>query len=129
MAIAARNCALQRCNCVAKAADMKATIIRRPEKLRNDRRFLSPPVIEEPLYQCAVSVTVLSYEPHATIDVNVNGTVTTVPGGFPFPNGVTIGLTSALIVGQKVKARQRRPGAVSAWTVPITVRDHTQDYP
>jgi hypothetical protein len=108
---------------------MNATVVKRPDNLKEDRKALSPPVIEEPLYQCAVSVTVASYEPNATIEVNVDGTVTAAPGGFPFPNGVTIGLPAALVAGQKVKARQKVSGVTSAWTATITVGDHTKDFP
>jgi hypothetical protein len=108
---------------------MNATVVKRPDNLKEDRKALSPPVIQEPLYQCAVSVTVTSYEPNATIDVDVNGAVTSAPGGFPFPNGVTIGLPAALVAGQKVKARQRISGINSAWTAVITVGDHTKDFP
>jgi hypothetical protein len=86
-------------------------------------------VIEQPLYRCAVSVTVTAYEPNATIDVDVSGTVTSASGGFPFPNGVTIALPAALVAGQKVKARQNVGGATSPWTPVITVGDHTKDYP
>ena len=108
---------------------MNATVVKRPDNLKEDRKALSPPVIQEPLYQCAVSVTVTSYEPNATIEVNVDGTVTVAPGGFPFPNGVTIGLPAALVAGQKVKARQKVSGVTSAWTATITAGDHTKDFP
>src|SRR5205807_9440868 len=108
---------------------MNAKVVKRPDNLKEDRKLLSPPVIEQPLYQCAVSVTVTAYEPNATIDVDVSGTVTSAAGGFPFPNGVTIGLPAALVAGQKVKARQRVAGATSPWTALITVGDHTKDYP
>lgn len=81
---------------------MNAKVVKRPESLKENPKLLSPPVIEEPLYQCAVSVTVTAYEPNATIDVDVSGTVTSVPGGFPFPNGVTIVLPAALVAGQTI---------------------------
>lgn len=108
---------------------MNGTVVKRPDNLKENRKLLSPPVIEQPIYQCAVSVTVTAYEPNAIIDVDVDGTVTSAPGGFPFPNGVTIGLSAALVAGQKVKARQKVAGASSPWTAPITVGDHTKDYP
>lgn len=108
---------------------MDAQVIRRPDNLKENRKALSPPVLQSPLYQCAVSVTVLAYQPTADIDVDVDGTVTTAPGGFPFPNGVTIPLPAALVAGQKVKARQRVGGLTSPWTAAIVVGDHTKDFP
>ncbi len=96
---------------------------------RGRPEVVSPPIIVEPLYQCAVSVTVTSYEPQAKLDISVNGTITTAPGGFPFPNGVTIPLPSPLSAGDQVKARQRVGSANSPWTATIIVRDHTKDFP
>ena len=108
---------------------MDATIIKRPKELPENRKALSPPVILEPLYQCATAVTVLAFEPNADIHLDVDGSVTTAPGGFPFPNGVTIDLPAPLVAGQKVKARQRIGGVNSAWTALIVVKDHTKDFP
>jgi hypothetical protein len=109
---------------------MNAKVVKRPDNLKQNRKALSPPVIEEPLYQCAVAVTVTSYEPNAMIQLDVNGSVTAVPGEFPFPNGVTIPLPAALSAGQMVRARQKATtGITSPWTAAIQVRDHTQDYP
>jgi hypothetical protein len=108
---------------------MNATIVKRPKELPENRKSISPPLIQEPLYRCAVAVTVLAYQPNAEIDLDVSGSITTAPGDYPFPNGVTIGLPAALVAGQKVRARQRVNGINSAWTSAVTVRDHTKDYP
>lgn len=108
---------------------MNSRVIKRPENLKDDRKVLSPPVILEPLYQCAVAVTVLSFEAHATIDVDVSGTITSVANAFPFPQGVTITLPTALVAGQQVRARQKNGVTTSPWTAKITVRDHTVDFP
>lgn len=97
---------------------------------REDPNFLSPPVVVEPLYQCAIAVTVISYVPDAKIEVEVDGvSVNTVPGGYPWPNGVTVPLPNPLVAGQVVRARQITPNAQSDWSPAVTVRDHTQDYP
>ena len=108
---------------------MNAKVVRRPENLKENRKLLSPPVIEQPLYQCASSVTVTSYQPNATIDVDVSGTLASAPGAFPFPNGVTVPLPAPLVAGQTVRARQKVAGKTSQWTPTITVTDHTKDYP
>jgi hypothetical protein len=78
---------------------MITEIIRRPDSLKEDPKLISPPVIVQPLYQCAVSITVIAYEPDAVIDVRIDSAVTSAPGGFPFPNGVTIALATALVAG------------------------------
>src|SRR5947209_5610866 len=114
---------------VTGVISMNATVVRRPDNLKPNRKALSPPVIEEPLYQCATAVTVTSYEPDATIEVEVSGTLTSGPGGFPFPNGVSITLASPLTVGEIVRARQKAGGITSPWTPAIIVRDHTKDFP
>ena len=98
--------------------------------LQENPEFLSPPVIVEPLYQCATTVTVQSYAPGAEIEIEVEGSiVATEPGGSPWPNGVTISLPNPLTAGETVRARQRTATAQSGWSVPVTVRDHTRDYP
>jgi hypothetical protein len=45
------------------------------------------------------------------------------------PNGTTVPLPSALVLGQVVRARQNFGGATSNWSAPVTVRDHNIDYP
>jgi hypothetical protein len=97
--------------------------------LRDDRNLLSPPWVQEPLYQCATAVVVHGYVATADIEVQVNGaSVAIVNGGFPFPNGVTVPVP-ALTATQKVRARQIKGGVKSDWSQVITVGDHTQDFP
>jgi hypothetical protein len=110
---------------------MNPKVVRRERlKLKDDRKLLSPPIVDEPLYQCAAAVTVRGYVTDAQITVQVNGTnVATVPGGSPWPNGVTVPLPSPLVAGDKVRARQKTPTATSGWSPTIVVGDHTKDYP
>ena len=100
-------------------------------ELRDDQRLLSPPIVGAPLYQCAIAVTVYGFVPDATLDVEVAGAVAVAgaPGGFPNPIGRTITLPAALTAGQVVRARQTFAGVTSGWSAPVTVRDHTVDYP
>src|SRR5260370_7940627 len=106
---------------------MNATVLKRPDKLKEKRRLLSPPIIEQPLYQCAVSVTVLAYEPNATIDVDVSGTITSAPGGFPVPNGVTVHLPAALLPRPTVTAPHKLPAPCSTCHAPIIARPPHND--
>src|SRR5262245_6374570 len=107
---------------------MNSKVVSRKElRLKDDPKLLSPPILDEPIYQCAVAVTVRGYVTDAKIDVQVNGaTVATVPGGAPWPNGITIPLPNPLVAGDKVRARQKTATATSGWSAAITARDHAQ---
>lgn len=110
---------------------MDSKIVNRRElELEDDPSFLSPPIVDEPLYQCATAVTVLSYVPDAEIEVEIDGSVLPgIPGNFPLPDGVSVPLPNPLVAGQSVRARQLKAAAKSDWSIPITVVDHTQEYP
>ncbi|REG48757.1 hypothetical protein B0G80_5045 [Paraburkholderia sp. BL6669N2] len=96
-----------------------------------DNRFLSPPVVQQTLYQCAVAVCVIGYDVDASLDVEVNGTVVVsgAPGGFPQPQGAVIKLPQPLVAGNVVRARQTSGGVTSGWSSALTARDHTVDFP
>ena len=105
-------------------------IDRREADLKDDPKLLSPPVVSEPLYQCATAVVVVGGVADAKIEVEVNGAfagsavVQTV-----LPYGITIGVPK-LVANDKVRARQQTATATSDWSTPeVTVRDHTKDYP
>jgi hypothetical protein len=110
---------------------MKTNIVERKRlELPDNPQLLSPPIITEPLYQCATAVTVTSYVLDADIEIEVAGvTVASINGGLPWPEGVTAPLPNALITGQKVRARQKISLAVSDWSAIVIVKDHTKDYP
>lgn len=96
-----------------------------------ETRPLSPPYLDEPLYQCATTVTVLGFVPHAKLDVQVNGAtvIADAPGGFAQPQGATLALPAPLVAGDQVRARQKANSITSGWCTPVTVRDHTKDFP
>jgi hypothetical protein len=102
------------------------------ERLRlKDKRFLSPPLVGEPLYQCAKAAVVYGFDVGATLDFERNGAIVLagIPGGFPQPNGALLTLPAPLVAGDIVRARQKANGLTSGWSPPVTVRDHTQDFP
>src|SRR5262245_27941374 len=78
-------------------------------KLKDDKELLSPPIVAEPLYGCALAVQVIGFRPHALLSVQVDGTtvVNNAPGGLPLPDGALLPLASPLKPGQKVRARQK----------------------
>ena len=96
-----------------------------------ETRFLSPPVVREPLYQCATAIVVDDFEQLATLDIERNGSVVLagVPAGFPQPQGALIPIAPPLVAGDVIRARQKAGAVTSPWSVAVTVRDHTQDFP
>ena len=90
---------------------MNSKVVSREElKLKDDPKLLSPPAVDEPLYQCGTAVTVLSYEINAKIEIEIAGSILpSVTGGFPMPNGVSVALPNPLVAGQKVRAQTNNP--------------------
>ena len=88
---------------------MSSTVIKRDRlEVKDDPKFLSPPLIDEPLYQCGTAVTVRGYVLDAKIELEVDGaSVAIVSGGASWPDGVTIPIPNPLVVSQKVRARQK----------------------
>jgi hypothetical protein len=109
---------------------MGRSVVEREKLKFQEDPGLSPPWLVEPLYQCAITVTVGGFVPGATVEVEVDGaTVISATVGFPLPVGATLKLPAALVVGQKVRARQRSGAVTSNWSPVVQVRDHTVDFP
>ncbi len=99
-------------------------------KLQDDPGALSPPWLQQPLYQCAITVTVWGFVPFADVEVELDGAiVVSATVGFPEPVGATLKLPSPLVAGQKARVRQRKGPQTSAWSAVVEVGDHTVDYP
>ena len=105
-------------------------IDRREAGVKDDPKLLSPPVVVEPLYQCATAVGVLGGVAGAKVEVEVNGAIVgSGVVGAVLPYGITIAVP-ALKANDKVRARQTTATAQSLWSSPeAIVRDHTKDYP
>lgn len=105
-------------------------INRKESGVEDDPKLLSPPLVVEPLYQCATAVVVVGGVLEAKIEVEVNGV--SVGSGVVqtvVPYGITIGVPK-LKANDKVRARQITTTAISDWSSPaVNVRDHTKDYP
>lgn len=98
-------------------------------QLKEKPGLLSPPYLAQP-YQCATTVTVYGFVPHATLDVEVAGAVVVSQSvGFPEPVGATLALPAPLVAGQIVRARQTLGAAMSDWSAPVKALDHTQAFP
>jgi|SRR5215831_1086367 len=74
-------------------------------KLRDNKDLISPPSVVFPLYQCAKSVMIVNFIPNAKLDLQVDGmeVIVGAPGGFPVPNGRTLLIPAALVIGQEVR--------------------------
>jgi hypothetical protein len=105
-------------------------VSRREAGVKDDRKLLSPPIVVEPLYQCATAVQVVGGVAGAKIEVEVNGAIAgNGVVGAVLPYGITIAVPP-LKANDKVRARQTTPSAQSDWSSPaVTVGDHTKDYP
>ncbi len=105
-------------------------ISRREAGVDDDPKLISPPIIAEPLYQCATAVVVLGGVVGATIDVEVNGApIANAVVQTTVPYGITIGVPAALVANDVLRARQSLGTAVSGWSPQVIVRDHTADFP
>ena len=105
-------------------------VSRREAGVDDNPKLLSPPIVAEPLYRCATAVVVLGGVAEAKIEVEVNGApAATAVVQTVVPYGITISLPAALAAGDNVRARQKTAVATSAWSTPVIVRDHSQDFP
>src|SRR5664279_2886752 len=105
-------------------------IPRKQVELRDNPKIISPPIVTDPLYRCSPVVKVVSFLPHAKIDIESNGSiVVSVTVGFPDPNGALISMPSPLVSGQKIRARQRSGAATSGWSNLVIVKNFLKDYP
>ena len=78
-----------------------------------DRNSLSPPIVNEPLYACATSVSVRGFIPDAKIEILADGTA--IGGGVSdSPDGQRFSVSPALVEGQTVTATQTFDGVTSA---------------
>jgi hypothetical protein len=94
----------------------------------DDRSFLSPPIIVEPLLGCGSSVTVMGFRPDAQIAVLESGA--TIGGGPSNKTwGETFPVSPHLVTDQLVTATQTFGGVTSLPSPVAKVKDHTVVYP
>jgi hypothetical protein len=95
--------------------------------IKEDPKYLSPPIVIEPLYGCATKVVVRGALLHAKLHVEVDGAnVNSVEVLHPNQQVVDV---PALVAGQIVTARQEYGGVVSDPSAGAKVRDHKIDFP
>ena len=104
-------------------------IVRRPDNLREDRKFLSAPIVRHPIYACASSVVVEGFIPGAKIDVFADGNPTPIGSAQSWLSSQLVTVGAPFSVGQKITARQTFDGATSGPSNQVTVTSHLDDYP
>ncbi len=105
-------------------------IVRRPDNLQEDRSFLSPLILQAPIYACGQSDVVKGFVPGAKLDVLVNGTPPPVGSITSWlSDGQNIIVSAPFTVGQQITATQTFAGATSAPSNSVTVTSHAADYP
>ncbi len=100
-----------------------------PVNVPDDTTFLSPPIVIDPIYQCATKVGVRGAIPNATVVLSIDGSPVDPPivrARNPYLIEFTV---PGLRAGQVVTAHQEKDGERSGPSAPVTVRDHTRDYP
>jgi outer membrane protein assembly factor BamB len=104
-------------------------IVPRPDLLE-DRKLLSAPIHQQPIYACAQSVVVKGFVPGATVEVLVNGTPPPV-GSIKswLSDGQNIIVSNPFTAGQQITATQTFGGATSGPSNSVSVTSHTVDYP
>lgn len=95
--------------------------------LPDEPGFVSPPIVIDPLYQCAKQVAVRGAILDAKVELFINGrAVGSLIGSNPSQEEFKV---PALVAGDSVTARQGLGGALSSFSAPVVVRDHTVDFP
>ena len=114
---------------VAACDPKDPNVVPRPD-LREDRGFLSAPILQYPIYACASSVVVEGFVPGAKLDVFADGNPAPIGSVQTWlSNGQLITVSVTFTAGQKITAKQTFDGATSAASNEVTVTSHTEDYP
>lgn len=104
-------------------------VVPRPDNLKEDRSYLSPPVLQYPIYACASSVVVQGFVPGAKIDVFADGNPTPIGSAQSWLSSQLVTVSISFTAGQKITAKQTFDGATSGPSNEVTVTSHTEDYP
>ena len=99
-------------------------------EFKDDRKVLSPPILQKPIYECADTVVVKGFVPGAKIQVYIAGTPAPLGSGTGITSsGQPFGVTSAFTIGQVVTATQTVSGVESGPSNAVTVKSYKEDYP
>lgn len=106
-------------------------IVPRPDGLKENPKFVSPPTLGKPIYACSNAITVQNFIPGAKIEVFIDGAPAPNPafiGQIPTP-GQVHDVGAPFTAGQVVHVTQTVNGATSAPSNSVMVTSHTADFP
>lgn len=96
----------------------------------DDNAYVSPPIVIDPLYQCATKVAVRGAILDARVELFKNGNPTPIATVMRARNPDKVELdVPDLRAGDVITATQEIGGVRSGPSAPVTVRDHRADYP
>jgi len=115
----------------ANAQDRKDPNIKHGgREFKDDRKVLSPPILQKPIYECADTVVVKGFVTGAKIKVYIGGTPPPTGSGTGItPSGEPFGVASPFTIGQVVTATQMVNGVESGPSNAVTVKSYKEDYP
>jgi outer membrane protein assembly factor BamB len=104
-------------------------VVPKPDRLKEDRSFISPPTLQFPIYQCGSSVVVKNFIPGAELNVFADGNPTPIGTAKSWlSTGQNIKVSITFTAGQIVTATQTFDGVTSAPSNAVTVTSHLEDY-
>ncbi len=106
-------------------------VVQGGDRFKPNPEVVSGLILQNPIYQCADTVVVKGFEPHAAIEVFVAGNpnpISTDPNGID-PSGQPVKVSMPFTAGQKVTARQIVSGVKGGPSNQVTVTTFQQDYP
>ena len=106
-------------------------VVRHHGDFKEDRKFISPPTLGQPIYACSSAITVQNFLPGAKIEVFIDGAPAPNPsfiGTIPSP-GQTHETGLTFTAGQVVYVTQTLGSATSAHSNQVTATSHTEDFP
>ena len=105
-------------------------VVPRPDNLKEDRSFISPPTLRFPIYACGSSVLVKDFIPGAKLEVFLNGTppaIGTITSWLS--TGQNVGVSISFTANQKITVKQTFDGVTSGPSNEVTVTSHLEDFP
>ena len=114
----------------ARADDKDPHVQRGSGEFKDDRKVLSPLLLQRPIYECAETVVVNGYIPFAKIEIFVAGNPSPIGGATASEiANQPIKVSAAFTLGQVITATQTFDGTKSAPSNAVTVTSFKDDYP